>query len=214
MIGDDFFYTLATSDLGFPRYSHDIKVGSTSMNGLTIKMAQSKLDSIDTGSIIIVNLGSNDILNDRPLVSMMEDMVGFLSACNKKQIIPILTTLAPLPTYHLGNHRETLKNFNRFIKVNPFNYPVIDLHSSFVWFEKIDLHAYQPEPRHAIGYKKKILMWNKVGRKRVLQKLAEYMGEAIVDIYTYYSHYNIEVLKWHCDKSNITFENSAKKIGN
>lgn len=179
-------------------------------------MAKEKLELIDTGSIIIVNLGSNDILNDRPLVSMMEDMVGFLSACNKKQIIPILTTLAPLPTYHLGNRRETLTNFNRFIKVNPFNYPVIDLHPSFVFFGKIELHAYQPEPRNAMGYRKKIMMWNKVGRKRVLQKLSDYMGEAIVDIYTYYSLYNIDVLKWHCDKSksNIALDSCAMKIGN
>jgi hypothetical protein len=184
------------------------------MNGLTIKMAQSKLEHIDTGSIIIVNVGSNDILNDRPLVNMMEDMVGFLSACNKKQIIPILTTLAPLPTYHLGNRREALMNFNRFIKINPFNYPVIDLHPSFVYFGKIELHAYQPEPRHAAGYGKKIMMWNKVGRKRVLKQLSEYMGVAIVDIYTYYSIQNIHVVKWHCDKSNISLERDVEKIEN
>lgn len=177
-------------------------------------MAVSKLDHIETGSIIIVNLGSNDILNDRPLVSMMEDMVGFLSTCNKKQIIPILTTLAPLPTYHLGNRRDTLTNFNRFIKVNPFNYPVIDLHPSFVFFGKIELHAFQPEPRHAVGYKKKIMMWNKVGRKRVLQKLSDHMGTAIVDIYTYYSVYNIQVLKWHCGKLNESLDQTLTKVEN
>lgn len=212
MVGDDFFHTLATNDLGFPKINHDSKLSSTCMNGLTIKMGQSKLEHIETGSIIIVNLGSNDVLNDRPLVALMEDMVEFLSTCNKKQIIPILTTLAPLPTYHLGNRRETLTNFNRFIKVNPFNYPVIDLHPSFIVFGKIELHAYQPEPRHAVGYKKKIMMWNKVGRKRVLQKIADYMGAAIVDIYSYYALYNIDALKWHCDKSEMTLKYLSKKV--
>lgn len=199
MIGDDFFTTMATIDLGYPKPTRTTKVDSTCVNGLTIKNAISKLDShIDGGSIIIVNLGSNDILNDKPLISLMEDMVKFISTCKKKKIIPILTTLAPMPAYNLSDRFETLTNFNRFLMVNPFGCPVIDLNDSFINFnEKIDFHAYQPEPRNAIGRRAKILMWNQVGRKRVMQKIANLMGELIVDIYAAYADLKVDVLRWH-----------------
>lgn len=204
MIGDDFFYTLATLDLGYQKISYGSKNSSTCLNGLTIKAAMKKLDLIAAGSIVIVNLGSNDILDDKPLVEMMKDMVDFLLACNAKQIIPILTTLAPLPTCWLGYRAETLSNFNKFIKVNPFNYPVIDLYPSFVsFFGKLEHRNFQAEPRNSKVYGKKINMWNYFGRKRVLDKITECVGEAIVNIYSYFAQCKIQILKWHSEKQDV-----------
>lgn len=164
-------------------------------------MAREKVEQeIESGKIIIVNIGSTDILNNRELVELMEDMIHFLIACNKKEVTPILTTLAPMPSFVLGNRREILLGFNKFLKVNPFNFPVIDLHSLFIKSNgKTDLHAFQPEPRNAHGSKQRILMWNRYGRKQVLNKLIVDMGFHIVSIYTYYSTCNQQQLKWAQD---------------
>lgn len=161
-------------------------------------MAREKVEQeIETGKIIIVNIGSTDILHNRELVELMEDMIHFLIACDKKEVIPILTTLAPIPTFVLGNRREILLGFNKFLKVNPFNFPVIDLHSLFLKSHgKTELHAYQPEPRKAHGSKQRILMWNRLGCKKVLNKLVVDMGFHIVNIYAYYSSCNQQQSKW------------------
>lgn len=161
-------------------------------------MAKEKVEQeIETGKIIIVNIGSTDILNNRELVELMADMINFLIACEKKEVIPILTTLAPLPTFALGNRREILLGFNKFLKVNPFSFPVIDLHSLFIKSNgKAELHCYQPEPRKAHGSTQRILMWNRLGRKKVLNKLICDMGFHIVKIFEYNSSSNQHQLKW------------------
>lgn len=172
----------------------------TCTNGLTIKRATEKVENeIDAGKIIIVNIGSADILNDRLLIEIMEDMIYFLYVCQKKEITPILTTLAPLPTFSLGNRKSLLLNFNRFLNANPFGFPVIDLYKIFVLEDgRVDLHCFQPEPRSAHGTSKRILMWNKLGRKKVLQQLKEQMAIHIVNIFALCSATKLQQLKWQC----------------
>lgn len=199
VIGDNFFYTLAQLDLGFQireSKSGFLQCGMTK-NGMTIKMAQKMVkQEIESGKIIIVNIGSSDILNDRQLIELMEDMIHFLLTCKQKEVIPILTTLAPLPTFALGNRRDTLLNFNKFIAVNPFGYPVIDLYELFLNpHGKIDLHAFQPQTRKAHGSRQKILMWNRLGRKRVLDQLTDRMAVEIIKIYSQDKFSG--QLKWH-----------------
>lgn len=191
---------MAKNDLGFRVSKSEngyLQCGSCT-NGLSIKMAQSKVEQeIEPGKFIIVNIGSTDILNSHQLIELMEDMINFLSTCKKKDVFPILTTLAPLPTFSIGNRKSVLLNFNKFLRINPFGYPVIDLFKLFIDYHgKVDLHSYQPEPRRAHGTSQKILMWNGLGRKRVIKLLVEDMGIHIINVYSTYIN-NIQNLKWH-----------------
>lgn len=201
LIGDNFFYTFAKIDLSFPLTKTEegyFQCGQCT-NGLTIKKAQMKVNQeIETGKIIIVNIGSTDILNGRQLIQMMEDMICFLETCKKKEITPILTTLAPLPTYFLGNRSDTLLSFNKFLKINPYKFPVIDLHKLFVTKEgRVNFHTFQVIPRHAHGSKNKILMWNRYGRKRVLNQITEEIGTHILNIFFEHHTSPEQQLNWH-----------------
>lgn len=91
---------------------------------------------------VIINLGTFDLLNGRNAVNMMADVVRLLNALKRKDIRPILTTLAPIPKHLDGELDERRQSFNKFIREN---FDHIDIEKSFLSNEKrVLLECYQP----------------------------------------------------------------------
>lgn len=133
---------------------------------------------------VIINVGSVDVAEGRQLVQMICDYKKMIEAFEEMSIQPVLTTLAPMPNYLLGNRKETLNGFNDFIRVTVGqHFPVIDLNKCMLADRdtgKIDLNLYQPNPRHNSGSRKAMLMWNKLGRIRIRKMLIKNIGAALV----------------------------------
>ena len=154
------------------------------MSGLTIKEAMYKVKEIedDRHKTAIIYVGSIDIAAGRELIEMMQDMTLLMQACCEKNIKPILCTLAVIPNYLLGNRRETLNGFNKYITNNPFGIPSIDINKCFKHGNTDDFlpHYYLETPRHVSGFNKMLVLWSKDGRDRVHDMLMKNLGMALV----------------------------------
>lgn len=193
LIGDDQFLNLAVFDLDYERKPLEPRRQSGNcVSGLRIREATMRIYNMEQrqerresepAKRIVVNVGSVDIAEGRMLIEMMKDMDLFLEACFEMNIIPILTTLAPLPYYEDNGLKNTILNdFNRYIcryLVNDCN--VIDLNKCMVKSNgKINHALYQPEKRYLSGSQKPFFMWNKQGRNRVYNMLRRNLGHALV----------------------------------
>lgn len=109
-----------------------------SRSGLCIRGAISILESvayIKTPSIVI-NVGSIDIMQGRDLIDMQTDYKELVNVCIKRNVQPIITTLAPLANtshYYSRDMRDKLILFNNFL-INCYylHYQVINLWSQLV----------------------------------------------------------------------------------
>lgn len=167
-------------DLDFERSAYERRRQSGyCVSGLRISEATERLVGFNSNvNQIIVNVGSVDVAENRPLIVMIKDMNDFLSVCKKKNIQPILTTLAPMVNSS-ERQKIVLRGFNRFI----FNmqYSVIDLYNCMMTFDdQINKNLYQARARHVSGSKKTFFLWNKIGRERVTSMLVKHLGEAII----------------------------------
>lgn len=141
LLGDDFFLSILSSELNISlarskairyvpeneesyqfswKFSELPHQSGLCKSGLSIRGAISMLQSIayiKTPSIII-NVGSIDIMHGRDLVEMRLDYKELVDLCVKRNIRPIITTLAPLANtshYHLRDMREKLILFNNHL---------------------------------------------------------------------------------------------------
>lgn len=184
LIGDDNFLNLAVFDLNYrtKAYAPNRESGHC-VSGLRISDATERLYELDESvKYVIVNVGSVDIAEGRQLIHLIDDMVKLLVTCNCIGITPILTTLAPLPNYLLGNKKEILNGFNLFIRSNlSMRVAVIDLNLCMLRSNaSVDVNFYQSGPRYVRGSKKSFVLWNKLGRTRILNMLLKNLGEALV----------------------------------
>lgn len=132
---------------------------------------------------IIVNVGAVDILEDEPLINIVEEYRRLIDICKRKRILAILTTLPPLPSTHLEHKHEALKALNKFILDQKSHFTIINLNKCFVTQKdnSIDYNFFQAAPKKVKGTKASYILWNKPGRSRVLNMLTRYVGFA--DIY-------------------------------
>lgn len=105
-------------------------------SGLSIRGAINLLRSIaffKTPSIVI-NVGSIDIMLGRNLVDMRSDYNELVDLCEKRNIQPIITTLAPLANNcHPRDMRNKLLMFNSYLRDKFYSrYRVINLWSQLV----------------------------------------------------------------------------------
>lgn len=154
------------------------------VSGLRIKEATRRLFNFTSESgfrKIIVNVGSVDIIENRPLIGMIKDMMEFLRVCDEMEIRPILTTLTPLPNC-TNDEKDVLIGFNDFImKQLSQRYFVIDLHTCMLTSKgSINMNFYQNDPRRISGSRKLFVMWNKFGRQLILKRVVDLLGNAIV----------------------------------
>lgn len=187
LLGDDNFLNLAAFDLLFKSIRpppKKIRQSGFCVSGLTISKAKQKILEMDElrEQTIIINVGSVDIAEGSQLIMMIQDFIGLLNACAEKSIVPIVTTLAPMPNYKLGNKAENLNGFNDFIRQNiSRRYSVIDLNLCMLQSDdEVNMNLYQAKPRYISGSKKSLLMWNKLGRRRVQNMLKRNLGLALV----------------------------------
>lgn len=176
---------LAVTEMGYNMQLKDNRFRSGScVSGQTIKEATAAIQNLSNEQMIIVNIGSTDILNGKELIDIIFDTIRLMKTCAKKSIIPIFTTLPPLKMHDRQENRpDVLEGFNDFLRDNPFNFPIIDISKIFV-NRSGDLRRYcfQNGRRYLKGQKKPFIFWSKQGRKNVMACLKKSMGDAILDI--------------------------------
>lgn len=133
--------------------------------------------------VILVNIGSCDIVNGKELVDLIWDMLRLMRTCQLKEITPILTTILPIGNFRLGNRVDVTNGFNELLIKNHFNFPVIELHKVFTQNDgALNADCYQQAVRHVSGIRKPLVFWSRLGRQRVLKTLTQELGEAFLKI--------------------------------
>lgn len=190
LVGDAQFLNIALFELDYPKEPDQRRQCGNCVSGLRIREATQLIKDMKNRSDksvkrIVVNVGSVDIAEGRMLIEMIRDMEHFVNVCNETSVIPIITTLPPLPNYTIGRANsfkmENLNGFNHFIRVHlSKKCAVIDLHRSMLRNGSTDNGLYQVKHRYLSGSRKPFLMWNKMGRKRILNMLRKNLGHALV----------------------------------
>lgn len=187
MVGDDNFLNIAAFDLNYETtykqtLNSRIRQCGNCVSGLKIAQAKRLIENMDESvKNVIINVGSVDIAEGRELIEMITDLLDLLNTCESEGIDPIVTTLPPLPNYLLGNRREVLIGFNHFIRQKVVQqYAVIDLNLCMVTPEgNTDVRAYQTITRHIGGSNKPFVMWNQLGRNRIMSMIIKNLGHAL-----------------------------------
>lgn len=118
-IGDDFLLYMAKMELGC-RFAPGKKVYQSGLcvSGQTISDASLRVSTAESlAPYVIINIGSVDILNGKPLVRMESDAIRLTEAIRARNSIPIWTSLAPLGNYnHQPQIASKVKRFNEFLE--------------------------------------------------------------------------------------------------
>jgi hypothetical protein len=187
LLGDDNFLNIAAFNLNFevtyketPRSR--IRSCGYCVSGLTISKAIVLIENMDDSvQHLLINVGSVDIAEGRELIEMVHDLQNLLTACDFVGIDPILTTLPPLPNHMLGNRKETLIGFNEVLRHQVSqDYAIIDLNKVMVKpDDTTNLVVYQPIPRKLSGSKQALVLWNNLGRNRIITMIIKNLGHAL-----------------------------------
>lgn len=171
-------------DMGFRMMTSDhILQSGYCVSGQTIAEAARNIEGMASNQIIILNIGSADIAQGKELIDLIYEIVRLFKVCIDNEITPIVTTVAPLANYRAGNRGEVTSGLNEFLKRNPFNFPVIDLHDTFINSKGfVDSRFYQPMPRHVSGMRKPLVFWNRFGHRTVMRILKKELGTAFLQI--------------------------------
>lgn len=165
-------------------FNHDnIFQSGFCVSGLTIAEATMNMEKVGPNKIVLLNVGSTDIVQGKELIDMICGMLRLMKICKMLDIVPILTTILPLANCGFGNRTRVTNGFNEFLMHNPFKFPVIELHKLFlINHGTMNFHCYQPVSRSVSGMREPLVMWNCLGRKRVLRTLTQELGSAILKI--------------------------------
>ncbi|KXJ73715.1 hypothetical protein RP20_CCG015184 [Aedes albopictus] len=171
MIGDDFFLSLARWELGF-QYDpgHSIQQSGLCISGLTIAEAADRVMKAPyINDRVIVNVGVVDILHGSEFVDMQHDLFQLKRNLENRGASVILTTLSPLANMsHIKDITDKLHRFNSLIR--RYQWEHIDLWRCFVNEKDQTLYeCFQPGPRQVSGSNKPHILWNKLGRQRIIK---------------------------------------------
>lgn len=185
LIGDDNFLNLAAFDLKFEvNRRRGLRQSGGCVSGLKIADATRFVMSLAPGTVkrVIINVGSVDVAEGRPLIRMMSDYNELIHVCVDKSITPILTTLTPMPNYLHNDKKNTLVGFNSFIRTRFANlFAIIDLYKGMTYSNgRVNWNLYQVEPRFIAGSKKPFVLWNRAGRLRMHGILEDSLGFAML----------------------------------
>lgn len=178
MIGDDFFLSLARWELGYSfDPGHSIQQSGLCISGLTIAEAADRvMKATYINDRVIINIGAVDLLHGHDFVDMQLDLLQLMKNCEIRGIYVILTTLSPLAnSSHIPGVIDRLQKFNSLIRNQHWNY--IDLWRCFVNERESTLYeCFQPGPRHVSGSNQPHVLWNKLGRQRIIKFLKTHLG--------------------------------------
>ncbi|XP_055851653.1 maternal effect protein oskar [Episyrphus balteatus] len=173
LLGDDFMLYLARMELKCKfKPGEKILQSGLCISGQTISAATKRITQLRyVNNRMIINIGSVDILQGKPLVQIQHDFLELISVLAERGVVPIVTTLAPLALYgHEKSIKDRLERFNVFIKQRAPK--VIDIWSCVVNEKGQTLFdCFQDKPRQVSGSHDSYLFWNKIGRQRVLKKI-------------------------------------------
>lgn len=173
LVGDDFFLSFAVNELSAqPTMKNWIKQAGLCVSGQTIRDAIDRMKrSHYSDPNIILNIGSVDILHGHELLDILSDFRELIDTFEQQGIVPIITTLAPLANFsHHPDIKSKLNRFNNFIRSN-YRF-VVDLNALFIDSNtRLLYECYQPEARYVTGSCQPHVLWNRIGRQRVLQFL-------------------------------------------
>lgn len=171
MIGDDFFLSLARWELGFQfDPGHNIQQSGLCVSGLTIAEAADRvMKATYINDRVIVNVGVVDLLHGHDLVDMQQDLLQLMKNLEIRGACAILTTLSPLAnSSHIPGITDRLHKFNDLIR--KFHCQYVDVWRCFVNERYNTLYeCFQPGPRQVSGSNKPHVLWNKLGRQRVIK---------------------------------------------
>lgn len=184
VFGDNFFLNLAVKDMGFRmRRVDDVLQSGYCISGQTIKEAIENIENMLPNQIILLNVGSVDIMQGKELVELIFGMFQLLRACVDNAVTPIITTIVPLANYRLGNRVAVTNGLNDFLMRNPFKFPVIPLHKAFLNRDgAMEAACYQQSTRFVSGTRKPIVFWSRLGHQRAMNFITKELGNAILKI--------------------------------
>lgn len=185
LIGDENFLNMAIFEMQFKiDKSFRIRQSGHCVSGLKMKQATQRVLSLNVAEVkdVIVNVGSVDIAEGKQLIEIIHDFTELLAACDFKGINIIVTTLAPLPNYFVGNKLDILNTLNHYIRTTVSNErAVIDLNKCMVNKDGThNPHFYIPEPRYVSGSRRAFVLWNKIGRNRVHSMIMKHLAQAMI----------------------------------
>lgn len=179
MIGDDFFLSLAKWEMGhqFNPEPSKIKQCGLCISGLTLAEAADRvMKAPHINDRVIVNVGIVDILHGHDFVDMQQDLLRLIKNLEIRGATVLLTTLSPIAnSSHVPGVTDCLRKFNDFIRREHWMY--ID-----IWDHLVDekgrtlFGCFQPGPRHVSGSNKAHVLWNKLGRQRIIKFLKTELG--------------------------------------
>ncbi|XP_058821486.1 maternal effect protein oskar-like isoform X2 [Topomyia yanbarensis] len=180
MIGDDFFLSLARWELGFAfDPGHAIQKSGLCISGLTIAEAANRvLKATNINDRVIVNVGAVDLLHGYEFVDMKNDLFQLMKNLALRGASVILTTVSPIANCsHIRGITDRLEQFNDLIREQRNS---IDLWQCFVNEKKNTLYeCFQPGPRYVSGSNQPHVLWNKLGRQRIIKFLKQHLAEFV-----------------------------------
>lgn len=172
MIGDDFFLSLARWELGFQfDPGHMIQQSGLCVSGMTIAEAADRvIKAKNLNDRVIINVGVVDLLHGSDLVDMQQDLLQLMKNLDSRGVNAILTTLSPLAnSSHIPGITDRLHKFNDIIR-NKYTWQYVDIWKCFVNERNNTLYeCFQPGPRTVSGSNKPHVLWNKLGRQRIIK---------------------------------------------
>lgn len=177
MIGDDFFLSLARWEMNFSfDPEHKIQQCGLCISGLTLAEAADRvMKATFINDRVIVNVGVADILHGHDFVDMEDDLYKLMKSFEIRGVSVILTTLSPIANCtHIRGISDRLLKFNDLIRKR---WKCIDLWQSFVNERGNTLYGcFQPGPRHVTGSNQPHVLWNKLGRQRVIRFMKQHLA--------------------------------------
>lgn len=181
MIGDDFFLSLARWEFGYTfDPGHTIQQCGLCISGLTIAEAADRVMKAPyINDRVIVNIGVVDLLHGHDFIDMQQDLLQLVHNLESRGASVILTTLSPLAnSFHIPGVTDRLQKFNSLIRKHQWQY--IDLWRCFVNEKDNTLYeCFQPGPRHVTGSNQPHVLWNKLGRQRIIKFLKQNLAAFI-----------------------------------
>ncbi|XP_037038002.1 maternal effect protein oskar-like [Bradysia coprophila] len=187
LVGDDFFLNIANLDCN-QRLEHatnqtgfkgrPIKLCGLCVSGQSIRSVTNMFESnVITSNQIILNVGSVDLLHGRTFIEMQTDFMDLYSELESRGVHTVITTLAPLANKLYSKEiQKRWRQFNSFLLDQFPN--VIDITCCFVTnTNRVRFECYQGAPKYVTGSSQAHLLWNYVGRQRVLKHLKDSLAE-------------------------------------